>query len=295
MFSMQSGESSEKCFNNAKLKMMKNFVLIIMISVLLIEGAGAQQNTKITGIGDSGADVDVKLECLNCHSTMTPDLVDQWGQSKHALDNVKCNVCHGEKTSEDFIARPQKERCRACHPDQVKTISESRMNRVTCSACHPIHKFSSMIARKSNTCTGCHKKQWELYNGSTMEKKGVQCSECHFHKDYFTISNHSLKVEAQNCEGCHNSTMIAQVNAIQNEIEGLLLEAIKVAIKQAEITLIENDGSMGFHNPEKGREMLTIPKKTSERFSLSKVASGFGVLFLAILLILIIKRKGDKR
>ena len=266
-----------------------------MISVLLIEGAGAQQNTKITGIGDSGSDVDVKLECLNCHSIMTPDLVDQWRQSKHAMDNVKCNVCHGEKTSEDFIARPQKERCRPCHPDQVKTISESRMNRVACGACHSIHQFSSMIARKSSTCTGCHKNQWELYNGSTMEKKGVQCSECHFHKDYFTISNHSLKVEARNCEGCHNDTMIAQVNAIQNEIEGLMLEARKVGIKQAEINLIENDGSMGFHNPEKGREILIIPEKTSERFSVSKVVLGFVVLFLAILLILIIKRQGDKR
>lgn len=275
--------------------MMKNLGLIIIIPILLIAVAGAQQNTKITGIGDSGSDVDVKLECLNCHSTMTPDLVDQWGQSKHAMDNVKCNVCHGEKTSEDFIARPQKERCRACHPDQVKTISESRMDKITCSACHPIHQFSSMIARQSSTCTGCHKNQWELYNGSVMEKKDVQCSDCHFHNNYFSISNHSLKVEAQNCKRCHNGTMISQVNAIQKEIEGLLLEARKVDNKQAEINFIENDGSMGFHNPEKGREILKIPEKTSERFSLSKVALGFGVLFLTILLILIIKRQRAKR
>lgn len=273
---------------------MKSFILIIIMLVLLTAGAGAQQNTRITGIGDSGSDVDVKLECLSCHSTTTPYLVDQWRGSKHALDNVKCNVCHGAKISEDFIAKPLKERCRACHPDQVMTLSESKMSRVACGDCHSVHQFSSKTARETMTCTGCHTIQWEFYNGSAMEKKGVRCSDCHFHKDYSGISNHSLKVETETCAGCHNNTMMEQVGIIKSEVAGLLLEAKKDASKKAVISLIENDSSMGFHNPKKAREMLRVPSKISGKGAL-RFFAGFSIIFLAILLLSLIKKQRDKR
>lgn len=291
----RSYNSHSCCAHNIQKEMLKSFILIIMIPVLLIAGVGAQQNTKIIGIGEAGSNTDVKLECLNCHSIMTPDLVDQWRGSKHALDNVKCNVCHGEKTSEDFIAKPHKERCRACHADQVKTLSESKRNGIACGKCHSVHQFSSKMARETSTCASCHNIQWDLYNGSVMEKRGVQCSNCHFHKDYFSISNHSLRVVNQSCLGCHDSTKIEQMGAIQTQISGLLLEAKKGTDKQVAISIIENDGSLGFHNPKKANEMLTEPTKESAKTSLTKFLVGSGILFLIVLLLLLIKKGRDRR
>ena len=275
--------------------MMRKIVVLIIISILLVTGAGALQNTKIPGIGEAGSNTDVKLECLNCHSIMTPDLVDQWKESKHALDNVKCNVCHGEKTSENFIAKPHKERCRACHADQVKTLSESNMSSIACGNCHSVHLFSSKIARETSTCARCHNIQWELYDGSVMEKRDVRCSNCHFHKDYFSISNHSLRVENQSCLGCHDGTKIEQMGVIQTEISGLLLEAKKGSDKQVAISIIENDGSLGFHNPEKAKEMLAGPSKEGAKTTSTRLLVGFSILFLIVLLLLLIKRGRDRR
>src|SRR3990172_3929438 len=265
--------------------MMKKFIFIVTIYILLVTGSGALQNTKVPGIGEAGSNIDVKLECLKCHSSMTPDVVDQWKVSKHGLDNVKCYVCHGEKTSEDFVAKPKKERCRACHPDQVKTLSESKMNSIACGSCHSVHQFSSMIARETRTCTGCHETQGEFYNGSTMERMAVGCSNCHFHEEYPGISSHSLKVEKQNCATCHDSERIKQVGVIENEIAGLLLEAKKDTGKQAAISIIENDGTMGFHNPKKAKEILMMQGEIEEILSTEFLAES-DIFLLAILLLL---------
>ena len=244
-------------------------IIIFLTTILFISiiHASAAENTEIIGIGEVKSGIDVKLECLNCHVGLTPTIVDEWTESKHGLVNVKCYVCHGthEKgfDSDDFIAKPQKERCRSCHAEQVKTLSESKMSDVACNTCHPVHQFSKEIASKSETCITCHQGQGEMYKGSMMEKMNVQCSNCHFHEEYLDISSHGFEVDIKSCNKCHDSSRFGQIAGIQDEISGLLFKAKEGNDEHPGAVIVENDGSKGFHNPKKAKELLTTPGKTS--------------------------------
>ena len=32
--------------------------------------------------------------CIDCHSTETPRIVEQWEKSKHYINEVECQICH---------------------------------------------------------------------------------------------------------------------------------------------------------------------------------------------------------
>ncbi|AEH46073.1 multiheme C-type cytochrome [Thermodesulfatator indicus DSM 15286] len=76
------------------------------------------------------------MPCASCHKEETPDIYDEWFNSVHGLDNVKCYQCHG--TFENFEVRPEPARCMPCHAKQVQTAPKDK----SCTQCHPAHKFS---------------------------------------------------------------------------------------------------------------------------------------------------------
>ena len=76
------------------------------------------------------------LPCAQCHQEVTPEIYQEWYQSRHGLDNVKCFQCHG--TYEDFEVEPCVSRCMPCHAQEVTHAPQDK----NCSACHPAHKFS---------------------------------------------------------------------------------------------------------------------------------------------------------
>ena len=36
-------------------------------------------------------------ECINCHKSVTPNIVSDWQLSKHSQNDIDCTVCHGDK------------------------------------------------------------------------------------------------------------------------------------------------------------------------------------------------------
>ena len=74
--------------------------------------------------------------CTHCHQEVTPEIYQEWYQSRHGLDNVKCFQCHG--TYEDFEVVPSSSRCMPCHAQEVTHAPKDKK----CVACHPAHKFS---------------------------------------------------------------------------------------------------------------------------------------------------------
>ena len=43
---------------------------------------------------------DTAGECLTCHKEKTPGIFLQWNNSKHAENDITCDVCHGADKSD---------------------------------------------------------------------------------------------------------------------------------------------------------------------------------------------------
>ncbi|NPB09745.1 MAG: multiheme C-type cytochrome [Thermodesulfobacteria bacterium] len=76
------------------------------------------------------------IPCATCHREVTPEIYEEWYNSLHGLDNVKCFQCHG--TYENFAVEPPIGRCAACHAREVTHAPKNK----ACWDCHPAHKFT---------------------------------------------------------------------------------------------------------------------------------------------------------
>lgn len=61
--------------------------------------------------------------CVNCHKTITPNIVTDWQLSKHSKNDVGCETCHGSEHNSaanvDKVSLPTPQTCAACHETQV--------------------------------------------------------------------------------------------------------------------------------------------------------------------------------
>ncbi len=73
--------------------------------------------------------------CAACHRDITPEIYQQWYDSRHGLGKVKCFQCHG--TYENFRVSPDETSCAACHNAQFQHAAKGKR----CWDCHPAHGF----------------------------------------------------------------------------------------------------------------------------------------------------------
>ena len=99
--------------------------------VLLLVAAGA---LVLPGLGFAGSGDSPIDPCISCHDTITPGVVKQWQDSKHAKVGVKCYVCHQAKEGdpagfehEGFLvtAVVSPNYCAGCHDKQVQEFKDS--------------------------------------------------------------------------------------------------------------------------------------------------------------------------
>lgn len=130
-------------------------------------------------------------ECLECHATLTPGIVQDWRASRHAKGNtpVYCSSCHGQDHEKLFFPTPAT--CGQCHPQRLAQMEDEKrygfpshalaMERVVdskhfadkpkaevaaclqchsvatkCDSCHTRHRFSAAEARRPEACVTCH-------------------------------------------------------------------------------------------------------------------------------------------
>ena len=74
------------------------------------------------------------IACSECHRTETPDIYQEWWQSRHGIAMVKCFQCHG--TFETFH-QPTRETCRTCHAKAYDNCPKDK----ACWECHTPHLF----------------------------------------------------------------------------------------------------------------------------------------------------------
>ncbi len=133
-------------------------------------------------------------ECIACHTAVTPGIVNDWRDSRHAKpgngkEPVFCPACHG--SNHQALHMPTPKVCAECHENRVtQFLDEKRygfpshalaMERAVdakhfadkpkaevaaclqchsvatkCDSCHTRHRFSAAEARRPEACVTCH-------------------------------------------------------------------------------------------------------------------------------------------
>lgn len=151
------------------------------------------------------------VQCIECHSEITPGIVSDWKLSKHSQMNVTCVACHGDQhTSAADVAKvkiPTPETCATCHETQVAQFNKGKhaIAWAAMKAMPTIHWQPMAMTEGEKGCGGCHKignktlsEIVELRQGGS-EFGAAQCDSCH--------TRHTFSVEEakqpQACQTCH--------------------------------------------------------------------------------------------
>jgi hydroxylamine dehydrogenase len=174
--------------------MRKSFVLILSIVFLIIIPVIAMAQS-----------------CVECHQTVTPNIVLDWQNSKHSLQFVGCAECHGNKHkgAGDVanVQTPTPDVCKACHEDRVKQYSKGKHALAWSAmwAAPTMHNQPMMITEGMKGCGGCHK--IGLKTETEIKKlKGegsgfglASCDACHTRHTFSTVE----AKQPQACQTCH--------------------------------------------------------------------------------------------
>jgi len=166
---------------------------------------------------------------VGCHVSVTPGIVKQHLDSKHAQpkigeDEVRCHDCHGDEhtTMDDFAMAemPTLATCSTCHKKQSRQLTEGKHNLAWLAMKSQIawHGQPGSITETGyRGCSGCHKIGDKSLTGVSQGNSGAvghdngeemakyrygnaQCDACH--------TRHSFKVsEAKDPRACSNCHM----------------------------------------------------------------------------------------
>jgi hypothetical protein len=150
-------------------------------------------------------------ECVECHTNVTPNIVQDWGLSRHSEMGVDCSVCHGDlHTSADDVQNvqiPTPETCAPCHDTQVTQFNAGKhaLAWAAMNAMPTIHWQPMALIEGMKGCGGCHKiglKTQEEIRELRLQGGGfgvASCDSCH--------TRHLFSVEEarqpQACQTCH--------------------------------------------------------------------------------------------
>ncbi|CAG0966337.1 MAG: multiheme c-type cytochrome [Candidatus Methanoperedens sp.] len=205
--------------------MIKEFIGIAIVFLFLTGLSAAAENA-----------------CVGCHTSVgaTKGIVNDWKESKHALNNVTCDKCHeAAQGDKDAISHngflitttPSPKDCANCHSMQVsqfnagkhsiswskmtaaaryKAIPNEKMRESMCEGCHSIGKIYADDS--AGKCDSCHTRH--LFSKEEARQPEA-CETCHMGLDheqieYYKKSKHGMIQEtnrtsarAPGCITCH--------------------------------------------------------------------------------------------
>jgi hydroxylamine dehydrogenase len=151
------------------------------------------------------------VDCVACHTKVTPNIVSDWQQSKHGENGIDCSICHGSKhTSADDVANvkiPTPETCAMCHKDRVDQFKAGKHAAAWAAmkAMPTIHWQPMALTEGMKGCGGCHKiglkTEAEI---AELKREGAgfgvaSCDACHT-RHLFSVKEAS---QPQACQTCH--------------------------------------------------------------------------------------------
>ena len=123
----------------------KPLVIALAAVILLVIGFFAYIQNAFTGTRCEAAkhlDADMIGDCYGCHLKVTPQVAQDWYESKHGVTLVRWQVCRGQpdgKGAVPFKRVPGVEVCAACHGLAIDKMTALYGKRDDCSTCHPYH------------------------------------------------------------------------------------------------------------------------------------------------------------
>ncbi len=150
------------------MKNPKLFNMPVVLALLAISTTYAQ-TTIPTRMSEETKD------CIECHSTETAGIYQEWGTSKHYRANVGCFECHKADVHDadafehngftiSIIASPKD--CAKCHEREVKEFDESHHS-----------KAGAILGSLDNFLADIVEGDWNFYGGSALTVSG--CKQCH--------------------------------------------------------------------------------------------------------------------
>ncbi len=105
----------------------------------------------------------VTAQCIECHTKTTPNIVNDWKQSRHSQVEVGCDTCHGsEHMKADDAAKskiPTPDTCGQCHQTQVEQFTKGKHAKAWAAmeAMPTIHYQPMAMTEGMKGCGSCHK------------------------------------------------------------------------------------------------------------------------------------------
>ncbi len=171
-----------------------------MISLLVV--------VALTAVGSLLADAKV---CIGCHKNITPGAVSDWKMSKHAENEVGCDVCHGDehksKATVDKVHIPTPDTCADCHEEKVAQYRKGKhaLGWASMKAMPTTHHNPMVLIDGQKGCGGCHKvgeksvEEIKRLKADGHKYGTAACDSCH--------TRHSFSVkeakQPQACQTCH--------------------------------------------------------------------------------------------
>jgi hypothetical protein len=150
-------------------------------------------------------------ECVNCHKSITPNIVTDWQLSKHGQMGINCSMCHGdEHNSIETVAKvkiPTPETCDMCHDLQVQQFKEGKhaLAWAAMIAMPTAHWQPMALMDGMKGCGGCHKIGLKMKGEIKQLKKDApgfglaSCDACHT-RHLFSVKEAQ---QPQACQTCH--------------------------------------------------------------------------------------------
>lgn len=155
--------------------------------------------------------VAVKQTCVSCHTSLTPNIVSDWKQSKHSKNEVVCSTCHGSKhtSAKDFSKAliPTPDTCEQCHETQPQQFKAGKHAKAWAAmkAMPTAHWQPIALTEGMKGCGGCHKIGLKTEKDiSALKKEGrgfgmASCDACHTRH----IFSKKEAQQPQSCRTCH--------------------------------------------------------------------------------------------
>ena len=150
-------------------------------------------------------------DCVECHTKITPNIVEDWKLSAHFGEDITCEDCHGDghenESDVSKVLTVTAQTCADCHDTQFAQFSKGKhaIAWVSYKAMPTTHALPLSLTEGMKGCGGCHKIGLKTDEEiASLKAQGsvfghASCDACH--------TRHTFSVkearEPQACQTCH--------------------------------------------------------------------------------------------
>ncbi len=192
-------------------------ILTLVLLTISVSGAAPEAKPTVSAAGQ---------ECIECHSSTTPGVVEQWASSRHAQKNVDCYSCHQAEEKDPAAFEHNGQRiavivtpnyCSRCHAKEAKEFATSHHAQ----AAQFIGSLDNVLGEiveggpaAANGCRQCHGSEVKSvgegkFDATTWPNSGIgrvnpdgskgSCAACHGRHAFSSAQAR----QPENCGKCH--------------------------------------------------------------------------------------------